>query len=73
MAEADDSAGERDGGQGAGEPQPCMPCRGSGRVISNLGGARSELTCPWCRGSGVRIEGVDAQEHQRERAAAKAG
>jgi len=27
---------------------PCGPCRGTGRVISNLGGSPSELTCPWC-------------------------
>ena len=38
-----------------------MPCRGSGRVISNLGGTRSEVTCPWCQGGGVRVAGVDAQ------------
>jgi len=38
-----------------------MPCRGSGRVISNLGGAASEVPCPWCAGGGVRLAGVDAQ------------
>jgi len=38
-----------------------MPCRGSGRVISNLGGTRSEVTCPWCEGGGVRLAGRDAQ------------
>ena len=38
-----------------------MPCRGSGRVISNLGGAPSEVTCPWCQGAGVRVAGLDAQ------------
>jgi len=38
-----------------------MACRGSGRVISNLGGAPSSLTCPWCAGEGVRVSGVDAQ------------
>lgn len=43
--------------------QECMPCRGSGRVISNLGGQPSQVECPWCGGSGVRrSEGeVDAQ------------
>jgi hypothetical protein len=38
-----------------------MPCRGTGKVISNLGGAESTVTCPWCEGSGVRVAGVDAQ------------
>lgn len=38
-----------------------MACRGSGRVISNLGGAPSELPCPWCGGEGVRVPGSDAQ------------
>jgi len=46
------------------EPQPCMPCRGSGQVISNLGGTPRRVTCPWCRGGGVRIVGADAQEHR---------
>jgi len=38
-----------------------MACRGSGHVISNLGGTPSTLDCPWCAGSGTRIPGVDAQ------------
>jgi hypothetical protein len=38
-----------------------MPCRGTGRVISNLGGTPSEVACPWCEGSGVRMQGIDAQ------------
>ncbi len=43
-----------------------MPCRGTGQVISNLGGTPSSVTCPWCAGSGVRRPGIDAQEHWRE-------
>ena len=43
------------------EPRECMACRGSGRVISNLGGTPSTITCPWCGGSGVRVAGIDAQ------------
>jgi hypothetical protein len=39
-----------------------MACRGSGQVISNLGGTASTLACPWCAGSGVRVPGIDAQE-----------
>jgi hypothetical protein len=38
-----------------------MACRGSGRVISNLGGTTSKVTCPWCGGGGVRLADVDAQ------------
>jgi hypothetical protein len=42
-------------------PQDCMPCRGSGHVVSHLGGTESQVTCPWCGGSGMRTQGVDAQ------------
>jgi hypothetical protein len=38
-----------------------MPCRGTGKVISNLGGEPSTVTCPWCDGGGVRVPGSDAQ------------
>jgi len=38
-----------------------MPCRGSGQVISNLGGTPSRISCPWCQGTGVRVPGIDAQ------------
>jgi hypothetical protein len=38
-----------------------MPCRGSGQVISNLGGTPSTITCPWCGGGGVRVAPIDAQ------------
>jgi len=50
-------------GQGAAShgPRECMACRGSGQVISNLGGSPSKLTCPWCEGQGARLPGVDAQ------------
>ncbi|HWW91279.1 MAG TPA: hypothetical protein VNY35_10935 [Solirubrobacteraceae bacterium] len=43
------------------EPRECMACRGTGRVISNLGGSPSTVTCPWCGGGGVRVPGIDAQ------------
>jgi hypothetical protein len=42
-------------------PRECMACRGSGQVISNLGGTPSMLTCPWCEGGGSRLPEVDAQ------------
>ena len=44
-------------------PQECMPCRGTGRVISNLGGEPSTVPCPWCEGTGVRHPEIDAQAH----------
>jgi len=40
-----------------------MACRGTGRVISNLGGSPSTVTCPWCEGSGLRPAEIDAQSH----------
>jgi DnaJ-class molecular chaperone len=48
------------------EPRECMACRGSGKVISNLGGGPKDVACPWCQGTGQRIPGVDAQEPWRE-------
>ncbi len=38
-----------------------MPCRGSGKVISSLGGTPVQVSCPWCGGDGLRKAGVDAQ------------
>jgi DnaJ-class molecular chaperone len=48
------------------EPQPCSPCRGTGQVISNLGGSPSTLACPWCEGTGTFIADHDAQAARRE-------
>jgi DnaJ-class molecular chaperone len=56
------------------EPQPpdeaelrqCSPCRGTGRVISNLGGSPQEVPCPWCEGTGRFIPGHDAQARHRQ-------
>jgi DnaJ-class molecular chaperone len=39
-----------------------MACRGTGKVISNLGGSQHEVRCPWCDGTGTRIPGHDAQD-----------
>jgi DnaJ-class molecular chaperone len=57
-SEADDSEDQTEGSHG---PRECIPCRGSGQVISNLGGRPSSVTCPWCAGGGVRLLEVDAQ------------
>jgi DnaJ-class molecular chaperone len=43
------------------DPERCTPCRGTGRVISGLGGEPKPVTCPWCEGDGRRIAGHDAQ------------
>jgi hypothetical protein len=48
-----------------------MACRGSGQVISNLGGTPSQLTCPWCGGGGMRLTEVDAQARWPQNAAAE--
>ena len=58
-------------GQETHEPRVCMPCHGSGKVISNLDGRTRTVTCPWCRGGGERLVGMDAQEFQQEQAALK--
>ena len=47
------------------EPAACDPCRGTGKVISNLGGEPKEIDCPWCEGTGQFIPGHDAQGRQR--------
>ncbi len=57
-SEADDSEDQAEGSHG---PRECMPCRGTGRVMSNLGGTASTVTCPWCAGGGLRLPEVDAQ------------
>jgi hypothetical protein len=54
----------------ADEPVPCTVCRGTGTLISNLGGAPSNVSCAWCEGTGVFLPEHDAQA---ERRAASAG
>ncbi len=54
-------------------PQPCSACRGTGTVISNLGGEPHELACPWCDGGGVTLPDHDAQAHWRSDSAPAAG
>jgi DnaJ-class molecular chaperone len=50
-------------------PRECSPCRGTGRVISNLGGSPQGVTCPWCDGTGRFVPGHDAQARHRGEAA----
>lgn len=40
----------------------CSPCRGTGRLVSNLGGEPHEVACPWCGGTGRFEAGRDAQQ-----------
>jgi DnaJ-class molecular chaperone len=49
----------------AAPPRECFACRGTGRVISNLGGSPSKVECPWCEGTGTFIPGHDAQARHR--------
>ena len=42
-------------------PRQCMACRGTGQVISHLGGDAKSVSCPWCAGTGMRTADVDAQ------------
>ena len=44
----------------------CTPCRGTGKLVSGLGGSPHEVTCPWCGGSGRFSSGQDAQAHPAE-------
>jgi DnaJ-class molecular chaperone len=53
--------------------QTCLACRGTGHLVSGLGGTPHEVTCPWCRGTGHRIPGIDAQEHPAEAAPSAPG
>ena len=39
----------------------CRPCRGTGQIVSNLGGSPSTVPCPWCDGTGRFIPEHDAQ------------
>jgi DnaJ-class molecular chaperone len=66
MARKDEHDEDGDSTEASHGPQECMPCRGSGRVISNLGGKASKITCPWCQGQGTRQMAVDAQARWAE-------
>jgi DnaJ-class molecular chaperone len=48
------------------DPERCTPCRGTGKVISRLGGDEHTVTCPWCGGTGRRDPQRDAQAHPAE-------
>ena len=66
MADDDAPAGESAADAGAEKPADdrgqCTPCRGTGKLISNLGGTPHDVVCPWCDGTGAFQPGRDAQE-----------
>jgi DnaJ-class molecular chaperone len=39
----------------------CHACRGTGQVISGLGGTTHPVECPWCEGTGRFIPDHDAR------------
>jgi DnaJ-class molecular chaperone len=47
-------------------PAPCTACRGSGSVISHLGGSPQTVSCPWCDGRGFYLASHNAQARWRE-------
>jgi len=49
----------------ASEPVPCTVCRGTGALISNLGGSPSTVPCAWCEGTGTFLPDHDAQAARR--------
>jgi LSD1 subclass zinc finger protein len=49
-------------------PMPCSVCRGTGTLISNLGGSPSQVRCAWCEGTGGFLPDHDAQAVGREAA-----
>ena len=55
------------------EPPPCSACRGTGQVVSKLGGTEHTVECPWCDGGGRRIPGHDAQARGGVEAGGDAG
>jgi DnaJ-class molecular chaperone len=57
MADAEKPTEDRSG---------CTACRGTGKLISGLGGTPHEVTCPWCGGSGQFQQGHDAQQAPAE-------
>jgi DnaJ-class molecular chaperone len=54
------------------QPRECQACRGTGKVISNLGGSPSTIDCPWCEGRGHFIPDHNAQTRWTESPSADA-
>jgi DnaJ-class molecular chaperone len=48
------------------DPSTCTACRGTGELISGLGGEPHRVRCPWCDGTGRFDPARDAQAPARE-------
>jgi DnaJ-class molecular chaperone len=56
-----------DDATGPSDDQPeCSACRGTGHVVSGLGGEPTTVTCPWCEGAGRFDPEHDAQAAGRK-------
>jgi DnaJ-class molecular chaperone len=73
VAEDDQQGDERDATEASHGQQECMPCGGTGQVISGLGGKPNKIACPWCQGQGTRQYGIDAQARWLEGEAQSGG
>ena len=62
---ADAARGLRHANRPSRRTVPVPACRGTGKVISNLGGSPSEIDCPWCDDTGTFIPEHDAQAAHR--------
>ena len=47
------------------DPGRCTPCRGTGTVISALGGTPKPVTCPWCEDAQAARKPADGQRLSR--------
>jgi DnaJ-class molecular chaperone len=48
------------------DPTTCTACRGTGEVVSTLGGPPHHVRCPWCDGTGRFDRTHDAQAAARD-------
>ena len=48
------------------DPSTCTACRGTGELISGLGGEPHRVRCPWCEGTGRFDAARDAQAPARD-------
>ena len=48
------------------DPSTCTACRGTGELISGLGGEPHRVPCPWCEGTGRFDASRDAQAPARD-------
>jgi DnaJ-class molecular chaperone len=55
------------------DPGTCTACRGSGELISGLGGTPHRVRCAWCDGTGRFDAAHDAQAAARDGHPADAG